>query len=121
MTPPPRAYWMPVLHAHLPFVRHPEFNDPIEERWLHEAVVECYLPLLEVLHGWLRDGLPFVLTLSLSPPLVAMLDDALLRNRTRRYLEGRVELAQKEAFRTRALPDQQKIALFYRERLERIL
>jgi 1,4-alpha-glucan branching enzyme len=117
----PRAYWLPLLHAHLPFVRHPEFNDPIEERWLHEAVVECYLPLLEVLRGWRRDGVPFRLTLSLSPPLVAMLDDPLLRGRARRYLETRLEFAGQEIFRTRPLADVHPIAVFYRDRLARLL
>ena len=37
-----------ILHAHLPFVRHPEHRDHLEERWLFEAIAECYLPLLEV-------------------------------------------------------------------------
>ena len=38
-----------VLHAHLPYVRHPEHDRPLEERWLHEAIWECYLPILGVL------------------------------------------------------------------------
>ena len=27
-----------LLHAHLPFVRHPEYEDSLEERWLVEAL-----------------------------------------------------------------------------------
>jgi 1,4-alpha-glucan branching enzyme len=30
----PDSYLALVLHAHLPFVRHPEYNDPMEEYWL---------------------------------------------------------------------------------------
>ena len=37
-----------VLHAHLPFVRHPEYEDFFEEGWLHEAILESYIPLLWV-------------------------------------------------------------------------
>jgi 1,4-alpha-glucan branching enzyme len=37
-----------VLHAHLPFVRHPEHEDFLEEDWLYEAISETYLPLLLV-------------------------------------------------------------------------
>ena len=37
-----------LLHAHLPYVRHPEHARPLEERWLHEALIESYLPLVEV-------------------------------------------------------------------------
>ena len=29
-----------ILHAHLPFVRHPEQDDFLEERWLFEAITE---------------------------------------------------------------------------------
>ena len=35
-----------VLHAHLPYVRHPESEEYIEERWLFEAISETYIPLL---------------------------------------------------------------------------
>ena len=37
-----------VLHAHLPYVRHPEYPEFLEEDWLYEAITETYLPLLEV-------------------------------------------------------------------------
>lgn len=29
-----------VLHAHLPYVRHPESDYVLEEEWLHEAIIE---------------------------------------------------------------------------------
>ena len=50
-----RGYLAIVLHAHLPFVRHPDDPTVMEERWLHEAITETYLPLLRVLEG-LRSG-----------------------------------------------------------------
>ena len=40
------GYVAPVLHAHLPFVRHPEYPEFLEEDWLYEAITETYLPLL---------------------------------------------------------------------------
>jgi len=36
-----------VLHAHLPFVRHPEHESFHEENWLFEAISESYVPLLQ--------------------------------------------------------------------------
>ena len=45
----PNGYLCLLLHAHLPYIRHPEYPEFIEERWLYEAVRECYLPLLRVL------------------------------------------------------------------------
>ena len=44
-----------VLHAHLPFVRHPEHEYFLEESWLYEAITETYIPLLEVLEGLERS------------------------------------------------------------------
>ena len=47
-----------VLHAHLPFVRHPEHPTFLEEDWLFEAITECYLPLIAVLRGLWEDEVP---------------------------------------------------------------
>jgi len=95
-----QGYLSLVLHAHLPFVRHPEHEKFLEESWLFEAVTETYIPLLQIMEGWRRDGMVAPLTLSLSPPLCAMLRDALLRNRYERHLNGLIELAEKEIHRT---------------------
>jgi 1,4-alpha-glucan branching enzyme len=108
-----------VLHAHLPFVRHPEHRDCLEERWLFEANTECYLPLLAVLDRLEAEGIPFRLTVSLSPTLLAMLDDPLLRDRYQRYLEGAIDLADREV----ALLEgrlEQAVAHFYRHHLRKM-
>ena len=47
-----------VLHAHLPFVRHPEQPNTLEEDWLYEAITETYIPLLQLMEGWERDNIP---------------------------------------------------------------
>jgi 1,4-alpha-glucan branching enzyme len=95
-----QGYLALVLHAHLPFVRHPEHEKFLEESWLFEAITETYVPLLHVLEGWRRDGLPGRLTLSLSPTLCAMLLDPVLQDRYTRHLESLIELAEKELHRT---------------------
>jgi len=106
-----------VLHAHLPFVRHPEHDRFLEEHWLFEAITETYLPLLQVFDGWQRDGLTAPLTLTLSPTLCAMLQDALLQARYRRYLQERIELCEQEMHRVLWEPTLSALARFYRERL----
>jgi len=70
-----------VLHAHLPFVRHADDEDFLEEDWLLEAIIECYVPLFSRLVALRDAGTDFRITLGLSPTLVAMLDDPLLRQR----------------------------------------
>ena len=94
------GYLSIVLHAHLPFVRHPEHPKFLEESWLFEAITETYIPLLHVLEGWQRDQLEARFTLSLSPTLCAMLKDPLLCDRYARHLDGLIDLAEKEIHRT---------------------
>jgi 1,4-alpha-glucan branching enzyme len=95
-----QGYFSLVLHAHLPFVRHPEHEKFLEESWLFEAITETYVPLLQLMEGWRRDGLTAPLTLTLSPTLCAMLRDRLLQERYERHLHGLIELAEKEIHRT---------------------
>jgi len=95
-----QGYLSIVLHAHLPFVRHPEHEKFLEESWLFEAITETYVPLLQILEGWRRDGIDARITLSLSPTLCAMLLDPLLRGRYERHLDGLIDLAEKEIHRT---------------------
>src|SRR5437870_5694033 len=109
----PQASLAFVLHAHLPFVRHPAHEDFLEERWLAEAITETYIPLLEMLGALERDRVPTRLTLSLSPPLLAMLADPLLRGRYLRHLDRLVELAEKEERRTRADERFHRVAEMY--------
>ena len=94
------GYLSIVLHAHLPFVRHPEHEKFLEESWLFEAVTETYLPLIQIIQGWRRDQVPARITLSLSPTLCAMLLDPLLCGRYAKHLDGLVDLAEKEIHRT---------------------
>lgn len=105
-----------VLHAHLPFVRHPEHERFLEESWLYEATLETHLPLLACLDRWQQDRIPARLTLSISPTLASMWADPLLCRRFGRYLDGRVDLAEKEVFRTLWEPGQRDIANQYLRR-----
>lgn len=111
-----QGYLALVLHAHLPFVRHPEHDRFLEESWLFEAVAETYLPLLQMLEGWHRDKLPARLTLTLTPTLCAMLRDPLLQERCERHLDSLVSLGKKELRRTRRQPAAHAVAQLYDER-----
>ncbi|WP_267383919.1 glycoside hydrolase family 57 protein [Cyanobacterium sp. uoEpiScrs1] len=88
-----------VLHAHLPFVRHPESDYVLEEEWLYEAITETYIPLLRVFEGLKRDGINFKMTMSMTPSLVSMLRDPLLQKRYDRHLARLQELIEKEIIR----------------------
>src|SRR5688572_17777306 len=115
-----QGYISLVLHAHLPFVRHPEHEKFLEENWLFEAITETYLPLLEVFEGWKRDGMQSPITLFLSATLCAMLRDSMLQERFLRHLDFLNELADKEGHRTYWDRAYHELALNYHERFERL-
>jgi 1,4-alpha-glucan branching enzyme len=115
-----RGYVALVLHAHLPYVRHPEHKYFLEENWLFEAVAATYLPLLEILRNLTRDGVRWRMTLSMSPPLVSMLRDDVLKLRTAGYLDRLLELGDKEVARLRNDHTFGGLARFYRDRFGRL-
>jgi 1,4-alpha-glucan branching enzyme len=89
-----------ILHAHLPFVRHPEYPEFLEEDWLFEAITEVYLPLIFIFQSLHEAGIRPRLAMNVSPPLCEMLSDELLQARYTRHLENLLELADKEVRRT---------------------
>lgn len=111
----PKGYLCMVLHAHLPFVRHPEHEDFLEEKWLYEAITETYIPLIQAFDRLLNDNVRFRLTMTLSPSLISMLVDPLLQERYVKHLSKLIELADKEEGRTYGSP-YHEAALMYKKR-----
>lgn len=107
------GYLALILHAHLPFVRHPEHEDFLEENWLFEAITESYIPLLATMQRLSRDGVAFKLTMSLTPTLCSMLRDELLRERYVRYIERSIALAEQELERNRDDQHLRALSQFY--------
>ena len=105
-----------ILHTHLPHVRHPEHEEFLEERWLFEAMTETYLPLAERFQQLANDQVPFRITMSFTPTLLAMWADPLLQERYVRYLDRLIELSEKEIQRTRWIAPFHRLALFYHHR-----
>lgn len=116
MATGPLGYLSILLHGHLPFVRHPEFEDPLEERWLVEALIECYLPLLAMLEGRAGRRAGGRITISLSPTLLAMLADPLLKERLVHRVERLLDLAEADVARYRDDARIGPLAVFYRDR-----
>jgi 1,4-alpha-glucan branching enzyme len=105
------------LHAHLPYVRHPEWENFLEEQWLFEGVTETYAPLVLMLNGLRSEGVKAKLTLTLSPTLLLMLDDELLQKRTIRYVDSRLSLLEEEKSRHSSSGDAFRgLVDMYRER-----
>lgn len=114
----PKGYLLLILHAHLPYVRHPEHDRFLEERWFFEAVTETYVPLIKFFDRLRAEGKSFKLTLSVSPTLATMMEDPLLRQRCVRHFDLLIELADRELERTKNWPDVHFLARMYRQVFE---
>ena len=115
-----KGYLALVLHAHLPFVRHPEYEEFLEEDWFYEALTETYIPFIEVFDRCIEDGVDFRLTMSITPTLLSMMSDPLLQYRYLRHLNKLIDLAGREIERTRWTPEFHELALMYFWRLTRV-
>jgi len=114
----PTGYFSLILHAHLPFVRHPEYPEFLEEDWLYEAITEVYLPLIFIFQSLHEGGMKPRLAMNVSPPLCEMLADPLLQERYTRHLENLLELARKELERTsKESPEFYDVAKMYVDNL----
>lgn len=105
-----------ILHAHLPFVRHPEKKQGVlEEFWFFEAMNETYLPLINMMARLRDEGVSFQLTMVLSPTLTSMFQDPLLGERFQEYLEASLQLIEKEEERNRGDERLSSLSKMYRE------
>ncbi len=104
-----------VLHAHLPYVRHPEHETFLEERWFFEAVTETYIPLIKFLSRLSDENVRFRITVSVSPSLLAMMEDGLLQERYENHVSRLMELSEREIERTAHEPHFRYLACMYRD------
>lgn len=111
-----KGYLLIVLNSHMPFVRDLENEYSLAERWLFEAMVESYIPLLRVFAGLRANGVHARITLSVSPPLAAMLADPVLMQRFLLYAEDHARLAASEEMRFAGDGARRRLARMYRDR-----
>lgn len=116
MNKNPKGYVSFVLHAHLPFVHHPETDDYLEEQWLFEAISETYIPLLKNFKKLEDEKVDFRITMSITPPLLNMLDNKLLQKKYINYLKQHIELSKKEIERTKFNSKINELSKYYFDR-----
>lgn len=84
-----------VLHSHLPYARLAG-RWPHGEEWIHEAASETYIPLLQTLYDLKEEGIPYRLTLGITPILAEQLADPDVLSHFDEYLSQKIEAAQKD-------------------------
>jgi 1,4-alpha-glucan branching enzyme len=84
-----------VLHSHLPYARLAG-RWPHGEEWIHEAANETYIPLLDMLYDLKEEGIPYALTLGITPVLAEQLADPDVLEHFDQYLAARIEAAKRD-------------------------
>ncbi|MGL4524343.1 MAG: 1,4-alpha-glucan branching protein domain-containing protein [Spirochaetia bacterium] len=110
-----------VFNAHLPFVRFPQYDDFLEERWFFEAMLHSYLPMLSMMDKLKSDGVKYQISWIISSTLLSMVDDDILKKRFLRYAEKLLRLVEIEKKRCEDLNDLKPIVLCYEEKIQNSL
>lgn len=85
----------------------------LEESWLFEAISETYIPLLSSFFKLIEEGIDFRITMSLTPPILSMLDNTLLKQRYIIYLKEKIKLSSLEIERTKENNEINKLSKHY--------
>ncbi|MEE9591546.1 MAG: hypothetical protein V3W26_03445, partial [Thermodesulfobacteriota bacterium] len=84
-----------VLHSHIPYVlSHGTWPHGMD--WLNEAAAETYIPILNVFHRLIEEGISPKVTVGLTPVLSEMLANDSFKEGFRSYLDYRIDSAEKD-------------------------
>ncbi len=111
-----------VLHSHLPYARQAGMW-PHGEEWIHEAMAETYIPLLNALYDLKEEGVDYRLTLGITPILAEQLSDPLIIEHFLHYAAERSAWAADDVQRFEAQGDlvMRDLARYYHHYFARIL
>jgi 1,4-alpha-glucan branching enzyme len=111
-----------MLHSHLPYARQAGMW-PHGEEWVHEAIAETYIPLLNALYDLREEGVPYRLTIGITPVLAEQLADPLIIDHFIDYATERTAKAAKDIERFEQAGDEtfRDLARFYHHWYARVL
>jgi 1,4-alpha-glucan branching enzyme len=87
-----------VLHSHLPYARQAGMW-PHGEEWVHEAIAETYVPILNALYDLKEEGVKYQLTIGITPILAEQLADPLIVDHFVHYAAERAAWASNDVKR----------------------
>lgn len=111
-----------VLHSHLPYARQAGMW-PHGEEWVHEAIAETYVPLLNSLYDLADAGVTYQLTVSVTPILAEQLADPLIIEHFLTYAEERSAWAAADIsrFDEAGEPEMKRLAIHFHHWYSRVL
>ena len=93
-----------IFHAHVPYIRHADENEPFEANQLYEMLSYGLLPFLRICSRLNAEAVPFKCALVISPLLCEMLKSSLCQERYGAYLNRHIAFAQQELKRAAGMP-----------------
>ena len=87
-----------VLHAHIPYCKKSGVW-PAGEEWLHEAIIESYLPVLGVINDLRSRSIKVNMNIELTPILLEQLADPYMQDKFIVYLEDLIRRADSDVHR----------------------
>jgi 1,4-alpha-glucan branching enzyme len=103
-----------VLHSHLPYARQAGMW-PHGEEWVHEAIADTYIPILDALYELVEDGVRFKLTIGITPILAEQLADPSIIEHFIQYAAQRAAWASSDVqrFEEQGNKEARELAKFY--------
>lgn len=122
MTTNPAGAFTFVLHSHLPYARQAGMW-PHGEEWVHEAIAETYVPLLDALNDLVEEGVDFRITISVTPILAEQLADPTIKEHFLTYAEERAAWAAADIsrFADTGEAEMKDLAIFFHHWYSRVL
>jgi 1,4-alpha-glucan branching enzyme len=110
----PRGAFTFVLHSHLPYARNAG-KWPHGEEWVHEAIADTYIPILDGLNELVDEGVRFKLTIGITPILAEQLADESIIANFVQYAAERAAWASNDVkrFEDEGIEEARDLARFY--------
>ncbi|MFX1394706.1 MAG: glycoside hydrolase family 57 protein [Promethearchaeota archaeon] len=109
-----------VLHGHIPYVKKSGVW-PFGEEILFEAMLETYIPMLNILRRLKEKGIKTALTINITPILADQLADEYMKQRFSEYMDNLIFRAKNDIKRFNNHPIRKEIATYHLNNFEYIL
>ena len=111
-----------MLHSHLPYARKSGMW-PHGEEWVHEAIADTYIPILDGLHQLRESGVSFKLSIGITPILAEQLSDPVIIENFIQYAAERAAWAANDVQRFELSGEEslKNVARFYHHWYARVL
>ncbi len=106
------GYFGLILHGHMPYVKKSGVW-PAGEETLFEAMLETYIPMLNVLRNLKEEGIKSAITINITPILAEQLADEYMKERFIEYMGAMISRAKKDIIRFQNHHERKAIAEFH--------